>query len=210
MKPVSLIVLLAAALISAGCQPRPQTVFPDTQGTVFDLMTDAPVSGVSLSIADGDQVSSSDENGAFSIAAMTEWDRSLLLPVSGVYRSTAVITAEAGTRYAFAPVDFVNPFPEATSDVAIFLIERDAPFETAALPTDCTPPPQSIYALQLLGSGQSSALQKRLDRTGGYRFTLEQWLDRVLVRQLPTRCDIPRPALMGWMDEIRAFVGGED
>ena len=210
MKPVFLIALLAAVSMSAGCQSRPQTVFPETRGTAFNLMTDEPLSGVSLSVVDGKQVSSSDETGAFSLAAKTKPDRSLPLPASGVYRSTAVIKAEAGSLYAFAPVDFVNPFSKAESAVAVFLIERNAPYETDALPSGCTPPPQAVYALQLLGSGQSSIVQKRLDRTDGYRFTLEQWLDRVLVRQLPTRCDIPRPALMRWMDEIRAFVGGED
>lgn len=199
--------LLAGLILLTGCEHRTKTIFPETQGVVVDLETSQPVSGVLVSVIGEDGAVETDSDGTFALPAIVRDDTSVLLPVSGVYRATALMRAEAADgRRAFAPVDFINPYPRAESPVAIFLIDPAAAWKSSALPDTCNPPEKAVFALQLLQSGRAAQVKAWLDATGGYTFTLEQWLDRVLVRELASQCDLPNALLYDWMEDIDAFI----
>ena len=203
--------LLAGMILLTGCEHRTKTIFPETQGVVVDLQTGQPASGVVVSVIGEDRTVETDGDGKFALPAILRDDPSIPLPVSGVYRATALMRAEAGDgRRAFAPVDFVNPDPHAESPVAVFLINPAAAWNSGALPNTCNPPEKAVFALQLLQSGRAAEVKARLDPMGEYAFTLEQWLDRVLVRELANQCDLPNVLLYDWMEDIDAFINDTD
>lgn len=210
MRAPAAILILATAMLPAACQHRTQTLFPDTDGIVIDLASGNAVGGARVSVVGEDSETTSAQDGNFSLPAITRTDPRIPLPVSGVYRATAVVKAEGanGSR-AFAPVDFVNPSTRAETAIALFMLDADAPWDAGPLPAGCEPTAEAVYVFQLLQSGQSRAVRGHLDTIDGYDFTYRQWLDRVIVRQLPRQCELPTNLLMAWIADIDAFVDGE-
>ncbi len=65
----------------------------------------------------------------------------------------------------------------------------------------------------MLSAGRTAGLKAWLEGDDAYGergFYLEEWMDYVLVRDLPRRCEITTPDLLTWMEDIRALFGSED
>ena len=203
-------ILLAAlgVLVAAGCEARPKTVFPDTEGRVVMLETGDPVAGADVVAGVTEASTTSDAEGRFSLPAVIGRDTSIPLPASGVFMKREILRAQADGHHGYAPVNFLSIHTEAELPVALFLVSEEAPYSRAGLPEDCALNGEETYALQLLAAAEKAGLEAWLAsdaETGDRGFYLEEWMDHVLVRALPRRCEIATPQRMSWMEEISAL-----
>ncbi|WP_084420706.1 hypothetical protein [Henriciella litoralis] len=205
-RPV-LIACLALIGLSA-CQTRPVTIVPATQGEVIRVSDDTHVSGARILVIGAEVEAISGDDGAFTLPAQTTTTTSVPLPVSGVFRKTAVLKAVTDDARGYGPADFISISDTALHPVNLFLLPPTAPYDTGDIPADCELPDEAIYALQLLD--RSDWLRTALADTPEYRFSLTSWLDRTLVRELPDTCEIPLAQLTGWNAEINALDAAAD
>ena len=200
---------LALLLVVAGlgaCQTTSRTIVPDTDGRVVTLDTNTPVEGARITPIASEGMTTSRANGSFSLPAVIVEERSVPLPVSGVYRASAVLRADADALYGFAPVDFVNPDAHATSAVTIALIAPDAPYPADGIPPECDAPDEAIYLLRVFAASSHQGLKAAFAADSEYAFAFNQWADRVLVRQLGGTCDLPMAQRLQWIEDIDAFT----
>ncbi|QYJ01841.1 hypothetical protein KUV46_05455 [Thalassovita mediterranea] len=205
----NLLPALALALLPAGlaaCQTTSRTIVPDTVGRVVTLETNTPVEGARIAPVATEGITISNADGSFSLPAVAVEERRVPLPVSGVYRSSAVLRAEADGLYGFAPVDFVNPDTRATSAVTIALIAPDAPYPEGIIPPECDASEEALYLLRVFAASSHRGLIAAFAADGEYAFAFNQWADRVLVRQLGADCDLPMDQRLQWMEDIDAFT----
>ncbi len=205
----NLLPALALALLPAGlaaCQTTSRTSVPDTVGRVVTLETNMPVEGARIAPLAAERMTTSNADGSFSLAAVTVEERRVPLPVSGVYRSSAVLRAEADGLYGFAPVDFVNPDTRATSAVTIALIAPDAPYPADSIPPECDASEEALYLLRVFAAPSQEGLKAAFAADSEYAFTFNQWADRVLVRQLGADCELPMAQRLQWIEDIDAFT----
>ena len=195
-----------ALLLLAACQTTSRTIVPDTGGHVVMLGTNEPVKGARIAPIASEGVTTSGADGSFSLPAVTIEERSVPLPVSGVYRASAVLRADADGRYGFAPVDFVNPDTHATSPVTIALIAPDAAFPEDSIPPECDAPEEAVYLLRVFAAPSYKGLKAAFAADSEYAFAFNQWADRVLVRQLGADCDLPMAQRLRWIEDIDAFT----
>jgi hypothetical protein len=199
----ALLAWLALIGLSA-CQTRTVTVAPATQGKIIDMSDGASVSGARVIVIGTEIETISGEDGAFTLPAQTTTTNSVPLPVSGVFRKTAVMKASTDAARGYGPADFISISETALHPVHLFLLPRTAPYAISAIPADCDLPDEAVYALQLLD--QPDRLRTALAEMPEYRFSLTSWLDRTLVRQLSDTCEIPLHQLTAW----NAQIGGLD
>lgn len=202
--PVLVLSLLPAGL--AACQITSRTIVPDTVGRVVTLGTNVPVEGARIAPLATEGMTTSNAEGSFSLAAVTVEERRVPLPVSGVYRSSTVLRAEADRLYGFAPVDFVNPDTHATSAVTIALIAPDTPCPDGLIPDACDAPDEALYLLRVFAAPSQEGLKAAFAADSEYAFAFNQWADRVLVRQLGADCDLPMAQRLQWIEDIDAFT----
>ena len=205
----SLLPALALALIPAGlaaCQTTSRTVVPDTVGRVVTLETNVPVEGARIAAVATEDMTTSSTDGSFSLPAVTVAERCVPLPVSGVYRSSAVLHAEADGLYGFAPVDFVNPDTRATSAVTIALIAPDAAYPADSIPPECDASEEALYLLRVFAAPSHKGLKAAFAADSEYAFAFNQWADRVLVRHLGADCDLPMAQRLQWIEDIDTFT----
>lgn len=202
-----------AGIAVTACEARPKTVFPQTEGVVMMLETGDPVAGVEVVAGVTGASTASDADGRFVFLAEIGRDTSLPLPASGVYMKREVLRAETADAHAYAPVNFLSIDETAMLPVALFLAMKETAYDRSGLPEDCVLTGEETYALQMLSAGRTDGLQAWLEgaeETGERAFYLEEWMDYVLVRALPRRCEIVTPQLMSWMEDIRALFGTEN
>lgn len=202
--PALAFALLLACL--AACQTTSRTIVPDADGRVVTLETNMPVEGARIAPIAAESMTISDADGSFSLPAVTVEERRVPLPVAGVYRSSAVLGAEADGLYGFAPVDFVNPDTHATSAVTIALIAPDADYPEGLIPDACDAPEEALYLLRVFAAPSHAGLKAAFAADSEYAFAFNQWADRVLVRQLGRDCDLPMAQRLQWIEDIKAFT----
>lgn len=200
---------LALFLVAAGlgaCQTTSRTIVPDTDGRAVTLETNTPVEGARITPIASEGMTTSGANGSFSLPAVIVEERSVPLPVSGVYRASAVLRANAEGLYGFAPVDFVNPDTRATSAVTIALIAPDADYPADSIPPECDASEEALYLLRVFAAPSQEGLKAAFAADSEYAFAFNQWADRVLVRHLGADCDLPMAQRLQWIEDIDAFT----
>lgn len=195
-------------LLPAACQSRDKTYFPAVEGTAIDVSTGSPVEGATISAERTDETAITDAEGGFSLSAVIAVDKSIPLPVSGVYRDSATLEAQADGARAYSPADFISVGAGALSPVTFFMMGRDAPYTRGDVPEACELSDQDVYALQVLGLEDRGVMRGVFARELEFAFAFQNWLDQRLVRKLPKSCDVALPQLMTWLEEIDTLFDG--
>ncbi|MDP3378534.1 MAG: carboxypeptidase-like regulatory domain-containing protein [Brevundimonas sp.] len=150
----------AAILIGlclAACVTRQDHVLaPAAEGLVIDTATGQPIAGAEVRYVELGSATPimTDAEGAFTLEGRTERRTRVVLPVSGVYRDSAMVQASApGLADGYATAGFINGLgPEAALyPVIVLMFPADAP-ETPlhALMQDCVEGPRQHHALQMV------------------------------------------------------------
>lgn len=189
-----LMVKLSAALIGCLClaaciTKREHVLAPSAEGIVIDAATERPVAGAQVRYLgfEGAAQAVTGVDGRFTLEGRTE-DRTIVaLPVSGVYRDSALVHVSApdfADGYASAAFISMGQPAEALYRVTVLVFPADAG-ETPlhALMRDCIATPQQNHALHLAAHAAS------LDLTSA-----PAWLDEDAAEALEEHLQITLPS----------------
>lgn len=131
-------------------------VAPAVKVTVIDSSTGEPVAGARVRYAGSNEMADAlmTETGVFRLQERTEYRSKIRLPVSGVFRDSALIEVSAeGLANGFARSVFINGLgaTEALYPVTVLLFPEES--GTSALRhrmKDCLTDPESFHAVDLL------------------------------------------------------------